>query len=84
MRNSVIVTVIFFYGKEKRERDFELPYDVPVGVLSVEFFSFLSENGLFPFTHKYYYFYCGKRRLNSEKTLRENQIYDGNILTIGT
>lgn len=80
--NSVIVTVIYFVGADQREQDFELPYDIPVGPLSVEFFSFLDENGLLSFSNKYYYFYCEKRRLQSDKTLRENQIYDGNILTV--
>ena len=82
MDNSVIVTVRYPVGMEQREQDFELPYDEPVGPLSVELFTFMNENGLMPYPKDYYYFYCGKRRLNSEKTLRENQIYDGNILNI--
>ena len=84
MENSVIVTVRYAVGREQREMDFELPYDVPAGPLSTDFLRFLHENGLCPYpkNHYYfYYFYCGRRRLNSEKTLRENKIYDGNILT---
>ena len=85
MENSVIVTVKYMVGQEQRERDFELPYDVPVGPLSADFLRFLHENGLCPLPKNHYYFYdfyCGRRRLNSEKTLRENDVYDGNILSI--
>ena len=85
MENSVIVTVRYTVGQEQRERDFELPYDVPVGPLSAEFMRFLHHNGLYPLPKGHYSFncfYCGRRRLNTEKTLRENKIYDGNILTI--
>lgn len=82
MENSVIVTVRYLCGSEVREQDFELPYDEPVGPLSVKFFAFMNENGLMPYSRNYYYFYSGKRRLSSDKTLRESLIYDGNILDI--
>lgn len=81
--NSVIVTVRYPTGGAFGEADFELPYDVPVGPLSVEFINYLFENELAPFSNNYYYFYNGQRRLNTEKTLRENQIYDGCFLILG-
>ena len=81
MPNSIIATVKI--GNTQQEKDMELPSDVEVGVLSIELLRALKSAGVAELANtKRIYLYCGKRRLQDEKTLTQNRVYDGSIITI--
>ncbi len=81
MPNSIIATVKI--GNTQQEKDMELPSDVEVGVLSIELLRALKSAGVAELANtKRIYLYCGKRRLQDEKTLTQNHVYDGSIITI--
>lgn len=81
MSNSIIATVRI--GETRQEADMELPADIEVGVLSIELLRTLKSAGVAELANaKRIYLYCGKRRLQDEKTLTQNRIYDGSIITI--
>ncbi|MBQ7838665.1 MAG: EsaB/YukD family protein [Clostridia bacterium] len=81
MSESVIVTVRI--GGFGQEADMELPSDVEVGVLSIELLRALKAAGVDSLMRaNNIYLYCGNRRLQDNKTLTQNRIYDGSIITI--
>lgn len=81
MSNSIIATVRI--GETRQEADMELPADIEVGVLSIELLRTLKSAGVAELVNtKRIYLYYGKRRLQDEKTLTQNRIYDGSIITI--
>lgn len=81
MSNSIIATVRI--GETRQEADMELPADIEVGVLSIELLRTLKSAGVAELANaKRIYLYCGKRRLQDEKTLTQNRVYDGSIITI--
>lgn len=81
MSNGIIATVRI--GETRQEADMELPADIEVGVLSIELLRTLKSAGVAELANtKRIYLYCGKRRLQDEKTLTQNRVYDGSIITI--
>lgn len=80
MAESIIVTVRI---GNTFEEDLEMPSGIEVGILSIELLRALKAAGVDALMSvRSIYLYCGKRRLQDNKTLTQNRIYDGSIITI--
>lgn len=81
MTEKIIVTVVLRNGGYSE--DMEMPCNIRVDVLCRSLLSALKSKEEYGFDNvRQIYMYNGVRRLQSEKTLTENNIYDGSIITL--
>ncbi|URZ18067.1 hypothetical protein CLFE_041220 [Clostridium felsineum DSM 794] len=79
--NNIIVTVRM--KNENKQADFDLPLDESLqSIMSVVYPSMLQMSSVEEEIITYKHFYINGKMLDKDSTLRENAIWDGNILEI--